>query len=889
MNRKGFTLVELLATILIIGLVLGLTAYGIISSVNSAKATGTTLSLSGVKEAARTYSNEAEENRWKKSNINNYTYFCVTTEELINKGLLDKKASKIENGDIKLNDYIVVIKDYTTKVIKREEVLNTSKLDEITKDAYGYCTGSIKPENIIKDVSLKDSTSKTDKIEVNYIDAEFKTDNEVNKINEVSCLYGNNTQVIEESTGVTIDKTNKKCKITGLKQNTPYYVQVCMTSENGSKSCSTPESVNTKTIKKPNININNNNSIKITYDETNITAGEASYYFKSNVKGESVQSVLSCTLNEGIYTCSNSTTSISENTWYRTTNKEVVLTYKDSGNITVTAETRDKSNNYKQSSKDFSLYKIIFTFNKDTADTIGGQSNNIEKLCIADKGKSCSITSPSIEKSGYNIIGWNTNKEVKESSWGVNVTKNINSNATYYPITEQIIYTINYDANDGSNAPNSQKKEYNKNITLSEKVPTREGYTFTNWNSNKDGTGITYTKGATYSSNSSVTLYAQWRENKVYIKLNVNGGEVTAETPKGGTYTTDSSGIISKNGNNIFHEINYGSNMGKNGLANYNNKNYLYITKTDSIGVKNQEWKCLSDNCRELTYDQAVQYNSNNFCDASNGDCTVVLGVNWEKYKKIDNYRCTYDSNNSVKDYYWITECRGNRCYYTRKNCNYEATGSLIWNSIGNEIGEVKDCKEEQINGDRCVGNDTYHITTCIGGICNYDKINGKEKNGIINNRCTLSKDCGIATKIMYVTPSNGVNCRAGSSTDYRVVTAYACGVGIKVKTTPENGWYYSVNDDCYSSGEYLSENIPTNCGTSTGGGTTTTSSGFLSKCYCNTNEDCGISGTKINVWCDKNQKNTGSKKNEYKYMCAWKNASSFGGFSNSTVNYCLW
>ena len=58
LSNKGFTLIELLATILIIGLVLGLTTYGIISSVGSAKDEGTKLTLAGIKEAARTYSNE---------------------------------------------------------------------------------------------------------------------------------------------------------------------------------------------------------------------------------------------------------------------------------------------------------------------------------------------------------------------------------------------------------------------------------------------------------------------------------------------------------------------------------------------------------------------------------------------------------------------------------------------------------------------------------------------------------------------------------------------------------------------------------------------------------------------------------------------------------------
>ena len=118
-SNKGFTLIELLATILIIGLVLGITTYGIISSVNKAKEKSTILSLTSVKEAARIYSGELGEDRWQNGQEN--TYFCVTIEELINKGLLNKNAKSVENGG-EINNYVVVVKNKTTKVIEKEEL-----------------------------------------------------------------------------------------------------------------------------------------------------------------------------------------------------------------------------------------------------------------------------------------------------------------------------------------------------------------------------------------------------------------------------------------------------------------------------------------------------------------------------------------------------------------------------------------------------------------------------------------------------------------------------------------------------------------------------------------------------------------------------------------------
>ena len=65
-----------------------------------------------------------------------------------------------------------------------------------------------------------------------------------------------------------------------------------------------------------------------------------------------------------------STTSITKDTWYKTNDSSVTLTYQNSGDGTVTARITDRSNNDSESSKDISVYKV--TFNKGTADKIDG-------------------------------------------------------------------------------------------------------------------------------------------------------------------------------------------------------------------------------------------------------------------------------------------------------------------------------------------------------------------------------------------------------------------------------------------------------------------------------------------------------------------------------------
>ncbi len=72
-------------------------------------------------------------------------------------------------------------------------------------------------------------------------------------------------------------------------------------------------------------------------------------------------------------------------------------------------------------------------------------------------------------------------------------------------------FTIRYNANGGSGAPESQyavKDEYRK---LSTKKPTRGGYTFQGWGTSSGDTSVDYKPGSSYKFTSDKTLYAIWK------------------------------------------------------------------------------------------------------------------------------------------------------------------------------------------------------------------------------------------------------------------------------------------------------------------------------------------------------------------------------------------
>lgn len=71
-------------------------------------------------------------------------------------------------------------------------------------------------------------------------------------------------------------------------------------------------------------------------------------------------------------------------------------------------------------------------------------------------------------------------------------------------------YTITYDANGGSGAPDPQYKFHDRPLKISKTRPTREGYTFGGWYAQEEGVKL-YPAGGTFTKNASTTLIALWR------------------------------------------------------------------------------------------------------------------------------------------------------------------------------------------------------------------------------------------------------------------------------------------------------------------------------------------------------------------------------------------
>ena len=72
-------------------------------------------------------------------------------------------------------------------------------------------------------------------------------------------------------------------------------------------------------------------------------------------------------------------------------------------------------------------------------------------------------------------------------------------------------YTVTFDANGGEGSMDAQTVPASTDTALTANTFTRTGYTFTGWNTDKDGNGTPYDNEATVNLTEDLTLYAQWQ------------------------------------------------------------------------------------------------------------------------------------------------------------------------------------------------------------------------------------------------------------------------------------------------------------------------------------------------------------------------------------------
>ncbi|WP_160169423.1 InlB B-repeat-containing protein [Lysinibacillus sphaericus] len=158
--------------------------------------------------------------------------------------------------------------------------------------------------------------------------------------------------------------------------------------------------------------------------------------------------------------------------------------------------------------------------------------------------------SGNLVRDGYLFAGWNTQVDGQGTMYQANDVFPIGTADVIlyaqWTKTNTPAYTVTYDANgatSGTVPQDSTQYEENKTVTVQGNSGqlVRTGYTFTGWNTQADGKGISYAENATFQmGKADVTLYAQWASNP----STPNEGNVTGPSTSEGNNSANPSRSI---------------------------------------------------------------------------------------------------------------------------------------------------------------------------------------------------------------------------------------------------------------------------------------------------------------------------------------------------------
>ena len=173
-------------------------------------------------------------------------------------------------------------------------------------------------------------------------------------------------------------------------------------------------------------------------------------------------------------------------------------------------------------------YEIIYNLN-------GGTNNKNNPATYTIESDTVTLVTPA--RTAYSFAGWFTDRnfideitEIVAGSFG---------NKTVYAKWTPVVYDIIYELDGGANDENNPTTYTVETPTIEFAAPSKTGYTFNGWYTEKDFSGDNVTE-LPQSSYGNVTLYAKWTANKYTITyLNtkiITGTKNTFVYAKGETY-----------------------------------------------------------------------------------------------------------------------------------------------------------------------------------------------------------------------------------------------------------------------------------------------------------------------------------------------------------------
>ena len=285
-------------------------------------------------------------------------------------------------------------------------------------------------------------------------------------------------------------------------------------------------------------------------------------------------------------------------------------------------------------------------------------------------------TLPTATRIGYTFDGWYDAKTGGNQITSQN-TVDISSDTTFYAHWTPVESTVNFDANGGSVSTTSKKVYYNQTMGTMP-TPTRTGYAFKNWCTDKNGAGgvITSDYKISWTTSTTSTLYAQWTPINYTISYNLNGGSAsnkTSYTIETNTFTLANPtktgytfvGWTGSNGSTKQTSVSIakGSTSNKSYTANYSINQYdvTYIDVVDSINGTQ-----LGKTTKKVNYNSTVRGSD--------------IGSSTSDNAYYNGYYYSSDTNATVTT-------SGATIYRIFKLRTIDKTSNLTWNDNNNKNG----------------------------------------------------------------------------------------------------------------------------------------------------------------------------------------------------------
>ena len=122
------------------------------------------------------------------------------------------------------------------------------------------------------------------------------------------------------------------------------------------------------------------------------------------------------------------------------------------------------------------------------------------------------LTLNSFTYTGYTFSDWNSKANGSGTSFTDGQLVKFNGSATFYAqwTVSATTATITFVANGGKGTMSPETETLGVSATLTTNSFTRTGYTFSDWNSEANGSGTSFTNGEVVQFTASATFYAQW-------------------------------------------------------------------------------------------------------------------------------------------------------------------------------------------------------------------------------------------------------------------------------------------------------------------------------------------------------------------------------------------